>query len=254
MTHDPMKSAAADAAATAAAYSARNTYALGWEAGARASRLEEGTEYQHLQEVTDAALDSAAFFRTERDAAIRARDALLTSIGRLAHTSGIAWADADEATALGVLSRRIVDLADDICGVQPVQDATDALDAIERRHNKERMARIDADEACTLHRENYLTAITRAERLQCERDLLNQSTRAATRARDEVGIQLVAAQERLRLAMACVEAARDYCTRYMPRLVDALRALDTVPGDALAHPTHHLEALGIDTANVKGVE
>jgi hypothetical protein len=63
------------------------------------------------------------------------------------------------------------------------------------------------------------------------------------RARDEVGIQLAAAQERLRLAMAVVEAARWVRNYYrdglgmpgpMGHLGQALAALDAVPGDALA--------------------
>jgi hypothetical protein len=68
----------------------------------------------------------------------------------------------------------------------------------------------------------------------------------AIRARDEVGIQLAAAQERLGLAMAVVDAARVAHAMWLqrtPRLTDhmlsigsALIALDAVPGDALATP------------------
>lgn len=56
------------------------------------------------------------------------------------------------------------------------------------------------------------------------------------RQRDELGIQLAACQERLRLAMAVVDAARD-ASSYAGqlRLDDALAALDAVPGDALNH-------------------
>lgn len=70
-------------------------------------------------------------------------------------------------------------------------------------------------------------------------------TDAAERSRDELGIQLAAQGERLRLAMAVVEAAR-HLTDMMDRVLgprdlggsrvtveDALAALDAVPGDAL---------------------
>ena len=66
--------------------------------------------------------------------------------------------------------------------------------------------------------------------------------------RDALGIQLAACQERLRLAMVVVDAARRLDG---PGTYRALDALDAVPGDALAHPTRHLEALGIDTDRVK---
>ena len=59
---------------------------------------------------------------------------------------------------------------------------------------------------------------------------------------DEVGIQLAALRERLRLAMAVVEAARRFvlgCDDQMSAVAlsidDALAALDAVPGDALPH-------------------
>ena len=73
----------------------------------------------------------------------------------------------------------------------------------------------------------------------------------AERSRDALGIQLAAQGERLRLAMAVVDAARRLDG---PGTYRALDALDAVPGDALPHPTRHLEALGIDTDNVKGGE
>jgi hypothetical protein len=99
---------------------------------------------------------------------------------------------------------------------------------------------------------HYLTQQLTAEKTRAD---------AAERARDEVGIQLAAAQERLRLAMACVSAFRVY-RRSMDEHGEAsadmwramMDALDAVPGDALAHPTRHLEALGIDTDRVKGGE
>jgi len=73
--------------------------------------------------------------------------------------------------------------------------------------------------------------------------------------RDALGIQLAAQGERLRLAMAVVDAARYQKAGgwfVSAALEMALAALDAVPGDALAHPTRHLEASGIDTGNVKG--
>ena len=81
-------------------------------------------------------------------------------------------------------------------------------------------------------------AIARAEALDENLATAIESLRAAERARDELGIQLAAQSERLRLAMAVVEAARgarlagdvsgDLAIRH------ALAALDAVPGDALA--------------------
>jgi hypothetical protein len=55
---------------------------------------------------------------------------------------------------------------------------------------------------------------------------------------DEVGIQLVALRERLRLAMAVAAEAKrvlDDADRSLIHLDDALAALDAVPGDALPH-------------------
>ena len=138
MTHDPMKSAAADAAATAAAYSARNTYALGWEAGQRACMLADGDDFRTLE--------------AQRDAAIRARDEV-----------GIQYAAAQAV----------------IASWSPVIRASQAL---------------------------------------------------------------------------CGVGGTDKHSRCFERLCAAVAALDTVPGDALTHPTRHLEALGIDTDNVKGGE
>ena len=63
--------------------------------------------------------------------------------------------------------------------------------------------------------------------------LTSEKVAALEKARDEVGIQLAACQERLRLAMAVVDAARGVTDG---PLSDALRALDAVPGDALATP------------------
>jgi hypothetical protein len=65
----------------------------------------------------------------------------------------------------------------------------------------------------------------------------------AARARDELGIQLAAQSERLRLAMAVVDAARDVSSVWIDGYVgpaamayvrEALAALDAVPGDVLA--------------------
>jgi hypothetical protein len=89
----------------------------------------------------------------------------------------------------------------------------------------------------------------------------------ASRQRDEVGIQLAAAQERLRLASVCVGVLRGALigggfTEHMRTVArEALRALDTVPGDALARSRALLTreraaAIGaiqpIDTDDVKG--
>jgi hypothetical protein len=55
---------------------------------------------------------------------------------------------------------------------------------------------------------------------------------------DEVGIQLAALRERLRLAMVVAAEAKrvlDDADRSLIHLDDALAALDAVPGDALPH-------------------
>jgi hypothetical protein len=156
-------------------------------------------------------------------------------------------------------------------------------------------------------------AIARADSLDRGISEVECALVLAERARDELGIQLAACQERLRLAMAVVEAARAVFKslranwRYfeLERTIirfdavpgdvlskrtaddnvrDAIKslraggmsplaivahleahgiktgcvmnggaALDAVPGDALPHPTRHLEASGIDTANVRWV-
>ena len=59
---------------------------------------------------------------------------------------------------------------------------------------------------------------------------------AAERQRDEVGIQLAAAQAEIVRMRRVVEIARAPVLRGYLDLQDALRALDTVPGDALDRP------------------
>ena len=58
----------------------------------------------------------------------------------------------------------------------------------------------------------------------------------AERQRDEVGIQLVAAQAEIVRMRRVVEIARAPVLRGYLDLQDALRALDTVPGDVLERP------------------
>ena len=53
---------------------------------------------------------------------------------------------------------------------------------------------------------------------------------------DELGIQLAALQDRLRLAMAVVDAARAYRDEDEVYLDRALAAFDEVPGDTLERP------------------
>ena len=96
---------------------------------------------------------------------------------------------------------------------------------------------------------------------------------AAERARDEVGIQLAAARERIKLLEEGADLLREISdmARDVPAGFDAfylveksavdisvgcyLARLDAVPGDALApRITAALDASGIDTNNVKGVE
>jgi hypothetical protein len=80
--------------------------------------------------------------------------------------------------------------------------------------------------------ESSLKTIGDAHNAQLYR-AMDAETRA-TAAESELfalGVQVQALKERLKLAESAVEAARGYCTRFMPKLVDALAAFDAVPGD-----------------------
>jgi hypothetical protein len=93
----------------------------------------------------------------------------------------------------------------------------------------------DAEEACALHRENYLT-------VAAQRDAATARAEKAEAAQDALGIQLAAQSERLRLAMACVDCVRGalvrddgiWTTTMRIAAIRALAALDAVPGDVLA--------------------
>jgi hypothetical protein len=67
-----------------------------------------------------------------------------------------------------------------------------------------------------------------------ERDAAIARAEKAEAERDELGIQLAAQSERLRLAMACVSILRLRGEHEEGADSDALAALDAVPGDALA--------------------
>ena len=109
-------------------------------------------------------------------------------------------------------------------------DASEAVAALLDAHAKAIATLADRDALCEQQ--------TRTIALTSERAV------KAEKACDEVGIQLAAAQARLRLAMAVVDAARDLMGtprgEHWPVLrdcYDALAALDAVPGDALAKVT-----------------
>lgn len=170
---------------------------------------------------------------TDTIESLRAELARQTAIAVDLHAErDAAIAARDEAEAsLDVYEQRIREIADDVFGVQPAHGASVVLlDAIGRQCHRERIDRL-----------------------------------AAERARDELGIQLAAAQERLRLADELYQAAllhehcgcaHPFCRRCQcDRIVDeAVSAWHTVPGDALApRITAALEASGIDASNVKGV-
>jgi hypothetical protein len=77
-----------------------------------------------------------------------------------------------------------------------------------------------------------------AARVEADHVATIDRLRQAERERDEVGIQFVAARERLELAMAVIDAAR-VCLRDVDGatlwcLSDAFRALDAMPGDVKA--------------------
>ena len=250
MTHDPMKSAAADAAATAAAYSARNTYALGWEAGARASRLEEGTEYQHLQETLDAAESRIAVEASRADVAeqrvCELRNAGAEAI-REAHMRGISDGHPLTARQEGVADI-IADFVGSDSSTADIAGRWVSMTDFERSGAKALVAMAQRD-----------AAIARAEKAEARLGHVMMVHQQAERARDEVGIQYAAAQAVIASWSPVIRASQALCgvggtdkhSRCFERLCAAVAALDTVPGDALTHPTRHLEALGIDTDNVK---
>jgi hypothetical protein len=96
---------------------------------------------------------------------------------------------------------------------------------IPRADLPKRFSHRDGDYLAVTH---TVSAGTYAKRVD-ERD-------AAIRERDELGIQLEALRERMRLAMAVVEMARrinsqDYYRDPYQDLQDALAAFDAVPGD-----------------------
>jgi len=81
----------------------------------------------------------------------------------------------------------------------------------------------------------------RADDALRERDAFDARCGVLSMHVDEVGIQLAAAQERLRLAMACVDCVRGalvrddgiWTTTMRIAAIRALDALDAVPGDVL---------------------
>jgi len=175
-----------------------------------------------------------------------------------------ARADAAEQS-IDVYEQRIREIADDVFGVQDAHAASVVLlDAIGRQCHRERIER----DAAIAARDEAVAAFERSG----AKGLVAMAQRdAAERARDEVGIQLAAAQAEIARMRPVVEAARHIdraiedaggahvetwspvpLLRSFRAVHDALRALDTVSGDALApRITAALEASGIDTSNVK---
>lgn len=136
---------------------------------------------------------------------------------------------------------------------------TAALDALQRTI-AERDAAIAARDEALRERDIYERGFVVASQNKVD---FAASHAAAERARDEVGIQLAAAQAEIARLRPVVEAARDTITTPMGEMLPALnaiyraiQALDTVPGDALATDriTRALEASGIDVARVKDGE
>ncbi len=168
-------------------------------------------------------------FKRHREALLRDMDRVGADVVKARAERDAAIAARDEAEAsLDVYEQRIREIAYDVFGVIDGASVV-LLDAIGRQCHRERI----------------------------ERD-------AAERARDEVGIQLAAAQAeiaRMRRVVddgrRVVEHMRDGLGMIGPvgDLRSSIAALDAVPGDALApRITAALEASGIDSANVKGVE
>jgi len=84
-------------------------------------------------------------------------------------------------------------------------------------------------------------AIARAEKAEVEQRFSWDLGAQAERSRDELGIQLAAQGERLRLAMSTIEAVRalrhgGVMPDHVARAMDAILVdIDAVPGDALPH-------------------
>ena len=335
MTHDPMKSAAADAAATAAAYSARNTYALGWEAGRRSiMSIAANADLAHLRAEGAKALEEATAALVEMEAvAERWEDRYCAAESRIAVEASRADVavrhlescedilravkrerDAEKSRA-DVAEQRVCELRDQLhgwpcckCGhpscnhcrddadvaetlastadiagrwvsvevawkregdanaradrllarVREVEAERDAAIAAQKAEVKAQQMDDDADSALRA----LDAAIARAEKAEARLGHVMMVHQQAERARDEVGIQYAAAQAVIASWSPVIRASQALCgvggtdkhSRCFERLCAAVAALDTVPGDALTHPTRHLEALGIDTANVKGGE
>lgn len=242
MTHDPMKSAAASAAA---------------EAHVRTEAAKA------LDELTSSLVAAEARIATEASRADVAEQRVCelmeacVSYVRPCGCHHPACKFCTEDAALAELLSSTADIAERWVSKSEHGRMMDAENADHAR----------TIEACSRAAEQRDAAIARAETLDENLATAIESLRAAERSRDEVGIQLAAAQAVIARMQPVVDAARaslvvtsDPGDNWDAKrdLNDALRTLDTVPGDALA-PTSpagaiavsHLEALGIDTDNVK---
>lgn len=219
------------------------------------------------------------------------RDSLMRDMDRVAADICTARAQRDAAIARADTQQRLKEIA-----TENLADALIARDGWKARAEDNAVSATEYQkqgEHTALVERMYREAIARAEKAEAAIgvaivDGLRAELAAAERARDELGIQLAAAQERLRLAMAAVFAAdniegchegaggKEGIEDLIREYQEARAALDAVPGDALA-PTlvayvkfppspagvsgqpsglravavSHLEALGIDTDNVK---
>jgi chromosome segregation ATPase len=147
-----------------------------------------------IEDERDTAQQTATYLRRDLDAVIATKRTLEADVARLGNDAARLAMERDAARA------EVADLIAMLDGMQSMLTQAGRV-----------AARAEADHVATIGR-------------------LSQ----AERERDEVGIQLVAARERLVLAMAVVEAARVYRDEDEVYLDRALAALDDVPGDVKA--------------------
>ena len=280
----PLYNSAANAACASAGFSARCTYAKGYEDGFRQAGVERGRCDAYMLRL-DAAESRLAVEASRadvaeqrvcelREACVVARPFTLTSKAikvidaALASTADIAgrWRRFDDVDANGVDRACLIELLRRRQhGISSILDAFSAIDRAvahipDGPHCRQRdaLTRVadDLDRAIA----ERDAAIARAEKAEARLGHVMMVHQQAERARDEVGIQYAAAQAVIALMRPVVEAARAACAMtsmgFLDDTKDALATLDTVQGDALAPVDTEDPAAGLLAASgidVKGV-